>query len=277
MPNENLTNTQSVEQDGAYGIRVEPPSSFDFKKTSDWSKWRKRFERFASISGLRGKSEIQQIDAFLYIMGDESENIMMQFPVKPTTLEMMIQAFNNYFEPRANIIFERYLFNTRIQEEGESVDAFITSLHTLAENCQYGNLKDELIRDRIVVGVKDVGVSTQMQLRADLTLKDATFISKQNEMQRKQSKIMNTERGVTEFEVNKLNKNYEKKSCFNCGGSFPHSDVCPAKDVVCYNCNRRGHFSKLCRSKKQSRNLKVRAVEMNESDVKNEHSDNLWG
>ena len=40
----------------------------------------------------------------------------------------------------------------RKQEEGESVDTFIISLYSLAEHCNYGQLKDELIWDRIVVG-----------------------------------------------------------------------------------------------------------------------------
>ena len=56
---------------------------------------------------------------------------------------------------RRNVIFERAKFNQRQEEQGETVDSFITSLHYLAEHCGYGQLHDEMIRDRLVVGLRD--------------------------------------------------------------------------------------------------------------------------
>lgn len=53
------------------------------------------------------------------------------------------------------LIYERAKFNYRCQKEGEAVDLFITDLHAMAECCKYGIMKNELIRDRIVVGIRD--------------------------------------------------------------------------------------------------------------------------
>ena len=39
------------------------------------------------------------------------------------------------------------------QEEGEPLDSFITSLYWLAEYCNYRDLHDEMIQDRIVMGL----------------------------------------------------------------------------------------------------------------------------
>lgn len=37
--------------------------------------------------------------------------------------------------------------------------------------------------------------------------------------------------------------------CYNCGNSWPHiSSPCPARGKSCRNCNRVGHFAKVCRS-----------------------------
>ena len=47
---------------------------------------------------------------------------------------------------------------------------FITALFTLAENC---NFRDELIQDRIVVGIKGRALSGQLQLEAFLRLEKA--------------------------------------------------------------------------------------------------------
>ena len=47
----------------------------------------------------------------------------------------------------------------RKQEEGESVDSFITSLYRLAEHYNYRDLHDEMIRYWIIVGLQDSNLS----------------------------------------------------------------------------------------------------------------------
>ena len=68
------------------------------------------------------------------------------------------------------MIIERAVFNSRVQRPSESVDDFITDLHTLAQTLNYGTMKDELIRDRIVVGITDKKLSQKLQLIPNLTL-----------------------------------------------------------------------------------------------------------
>lgn len=43
----------------------------------------------------------------------------------------------------------------RVQQEGETGDAYVTALKTLAKTCNFGQLQDDLLRDRIVIGIKD--------------------------------------------------------------------------------------------------------------------------
>ena len=61
----------------------------------------------------------------------------------------------NYFGVRRNLIIEQAKFNRRVQQQGESVDVFIQDLYRLVEHCEYGELREQLLRDRIVVGVID--------------------------------------------------------------------------------------------------------------------------
>ena len=69
------------------------------------------------------------------------------------------------------------------------MDNFIQDLHRFAENCEYGTLKDELIRDRIIVGVLDNTLSDRPQAKSDLTLAEAARISRQAEA-RKQNRTV---------------------------------------------------------------------------------------
>ena len=70
------------------------------------------------------------------------------------TYETVIAKFDDFFKVRKNAIFERARFNRRSQRQDEPVEQFITSLYSLAKNCAYGEMKGEMIRDRIVVGTR---------------------------------------------------------------------------------------------------------------------------
>ena len=75
---------------------------------------------------------------------------------------------------------------------GESADSFITALHCLAEHCGYGTLHDEMVRDRLVVGLRDKRLSEQLQMDPELTLEKAVTKAKQSELVKKQQEMLKT-------------------------------------------------------------------------------------
>nr|XP_054749950.1 uncharacterized protein K02A2.6-like [Lytechinus pictus] len=169
------------------------PDSFDkvggLNQAEQWPKWARRFERYRTASGLAAKPDGEQVSTLLYAMGDCADDIIVSLGVeeKSAKYDEVITALNKYFNVRKNIIVERAKFNKRVQRSGESVDTFINDLYRLAEDCDYKTLKEELIRDRIVVGVLDDSLSDQLQSREDLTLTKAVQLSRQAEA-RKQNK-----------------------------------------------------------------------------------------
>ena len=91
-------------------------------------------------------------------MAEEADDIMVSFALTADDAkqyELVKSRFESHFIVKRKVIFDRANFNLRSQQEGESVETFITDLHCLAEHCEFGVLKGELIRDRIVVGLKD--------------------------------------------------------------------------------------------------------------------------
>ena len=50
------------------------------------------------------------------------------------------------------------------------MENFITDLYRLAEFCEYRSLKGEMIRDRLVVGLRNDNFSEELQMNSDLTL-----------------------------------------------------------------------------------------------------------
>ena len=74
------------------------------------------------------------------------------------------EKFESHFIPKRNVIFECAMFNSRIQGPEEPVDHFVTALYSLLKHCDYGDLKDEMIRDQIVIGIRDAQLSEKLQL-----------------------------------------------------------------------------------------------------------------
>lgn len=267
--------------------QVQPPENFTFSKPEEWPKWFKRFERFLIASELNSKEEIIQINTLIYAMGNDAEDIFHSFALTgddAKTFKTVVDRFQAHFVTRRNTIFERAKFNHRRQQDGESADSFITALYTLVEHCEYGQLKDEMIRDRIVVGIRDSKMSEKLQLDPNLTLEKAVAQVRQREAVQKQQSVVRDESGTTSVDAihkgrnnrqGKKKNSYNKtqpqdtgrqnrqtfknqstrgtggqKSCHRCGNVSYHArEKCPAANVECYKCHKLGHFAKKCTSK----------------------------
>ena len=58
------------------------------------------------------------------------------------------------------------------------MEEYIVALYDLAENCNYGAMKEEMIRDCLVVGIQDSALSQKLQLDDKLTLETAHQFAK---------------------------------------------------------------------------------------------------
>ena len=95
----------------------------------------------------------------------------------------------------------------RKREEGEPVDAFVTDLYALAEHCSFGALHDEMIRDRLVVGLLSARLSEKLQLDAELTLEKAITQVRQAEVIKFQQSVIRGEgAGKPDIPVGSVNE-----------------------------------------------------------------------
>ena len=165
-------------------LRLQPPSPFNFREPDMWPKWKRRFEQFRTLSGLAKDEEEKQVNTLLYCIGEDAEDRLNSTDISADDrkkYDVVLQKFVQFFDVRKNVIFERARFNQRSQLPGESTEHFITALYALVEGCNYGSLKDEMIRDRIVVGIRDKALSERMQLDSKLTLEAAKTLARQRE------------------------------------------------------------------------------------------------
>ena len=260
-------------------VRLQPPDPFDFKQPDNWTRWLDRFEQFRVASGLDKEDEPKQVSRLLYCAGEEAADVLASTGISADNRKKygtVVEKFNAYFEVRKNVIFERARFNKRNQLEGESIEQYITVLYGLVEKCEFRDFKEELLRDRIVVGIRDKALSDRMQMDPDLTLekvKKATrqreAISEQGQQLRgdgsrhapivtEQVKVTPTknpqskrrDRGRSLSSGGGSSSGTTKPKCTRCGKpKHDRGARCPAKDATCHKCNRKGHYSNQCFSK----------------------------
>lgn len=174
-------------------FQIAPPEKFDFSQPDEWPKWLRRFERFRVASGVSANEEQNQVNMLVYSMGKRADDILHTFNLSVENkkkYDPVIEKFNAYFVKKQNTIFELAKFNQRIQESGESVDSLITDLYSLVEHCSYEILQDEMVRDRIVVGLQNAKLSEKLQLDPALTLEKAVNEARQSEAVKKQQAVV---------------------------------------------------------------------------------------
>ena len=136
-------------------------------------------------------------------------------------------------------------------------------------------MKDEMIRDRIVVGIQDNSLSERMQMDSDLTLEKAKRMVRQREVVHEHQEILKKNQGERSQEcgkpaVNSLrlhhSRTYQNKQprrpplrrkskpnyqnrCSRCGKGPHNRQKCPAAEAVCHTCQKKGHYSSQCFSK----------------------------
>ena len=188
----------------------------------------------------------------------------------------VLEKFDSHFQVRRNLIFERARFNKRDQREGESAEQYITALYQLAERCEYRDFKSEMIRDKLVVGIRNTALSEKLQMDAALTLEKAKRLIRQHEAVHEQQETLKDptkdtsavsehnldyvknrtagfQKGKGHKDRTQMNQNTGCQSkCTRCGKPKHARDKCPAHEAKCFKCQKIGHFNSQCRSKQVS-------------------------
>ncbi|KAK3925564.1 hypothetical protein KUF71_013813 [Frankliniella fusca] len=261
-------------------LRVPDPEPFNWV-AEEWPAWSRRYERFCRLSGLDKDDATRQVDFLIYLMGDKAEEVMKTFKYVPpetaASAQTLLKKFTEHFGGKINVVYERAKFNQRYQQPGEPAIDFITDLFGMAEKCNYRDLKEELIRDRIIVGISNIQLSAAMQMDAAIDLNKAKETVLQAEDVQKQLPTVRNGHGDTaQAQVHAAfqNKGKGKKpgkpvtnnkpvkpqqdgkkaqypnSCKRCGRSPSHPiSQCPAKNGICGKCKAKGHWAVMCRTK----------------------------
>lgn len=160
----------------------------------------------------------------------------------------------------------------------------MTDLKILAKLCNFGEQEASLIRDRVILGIKDEALKERLLRIPDLNLVTAVNQCRAAEVSKNQLRGLHENVAVDSITghknkkcnknagnvKNKDNGNLVNKNCYQCFkcGTTHSRGNCPAFGKTCNKCKKLNHYAVGCRyrnnTNKEPVNKKVN--EMNESN-----------
>ena len=99
----------------------------------------------------------------------------------PDKVDTIISKFEEYFTGDVNKTHERVKFNQQNQEVSETFDAYLTALRNMADTCNFCTclaMSDSLLRDWIVLGIRNPDAQKRLLQERKLDLRNALTSAK---------------------------------------------------------------------------------------------------
>ena len=169
-------------------VKPPPPLNLADCSAKKWKLWNQAWLNFAIVSKISTQDDSYQKALFLCTIGQNALEIYNAFRYStsdhPDKVDTIIAKFDEYFMGDVNETYERFKFNRRNQEAGESFDAYLTALRNLADSCNFctcPNMSDSLLRDRIVLGIRNEDARKRLLQERKLDLKKCIDICRTSE------------------------------------------------------------------------------------------------
>ncbi|GBO11593.1 hypothetical protein AVEN_7086-1 [Araneus ventricosus] len=169
--------------------------SLDGNVAENWRKFKQQFTIYMKASGHDKKDSDVKVAIFLNAVGEEAIELFNTFDLQEedrNDYNKVLTEFENHITPKTNVVVQRFIFNSRMQDIDESFDAFYTDLRKLVKSCEFENQADSVVRDRIVLGIADSGLQERLQREGNLTLARAAEICRAAELSKKQAQTVQT-------------------------------------------------------------------------------------
>uniref|UniRef100_A0A8D8Q2D0 Uncharacterized protein n=1 Tax=Cacopsylla melanoneura TaxID=428564 RepID=A0A8D8Q2D0_9HEMI len=105
-------------------------------------------------------------------LAEESECLNLIKIEKYDKLEDVFNKLEEVLLPQENVILNQFKFFQRKQELGENFDAFVKELKKLVRSCQFKEQEDNILKVRIVLGLRDARTQERLLRTPDLSLQE---------------------------------------------------------------------------------------------------------
>lgn len=244
-------------------LDLDPESAIS---STHWNHWHHRFQNF-----IRSTSANEE-EKFRLLINYISPSIY-EYVSQCKTYNEAVAILKSIFVKPVNEVFARHKLFTCRQQPNESVDRYVETLRLLSRDCQFKAVtaetnRDDCIRDSFIRGLINPVIRQRLLENETLTLTDAhrqarslesaQLHSLQYEAPSASINAVTDNLPVNSNYINETNKNQldpevgaVRTKCYFCGGTRHPRTNCPAKDKVCNNCGKIGHFQNVCQSQRK--------------------------
>ena len=229
----------------------------------NWKLFRQEWKFYELAAGIHKKAQEVRVASLLNVIGKEGMDMYetSQWENSSDTLKIdkVLEKFEERCVPVRNEIYKRYIFFKREQLSDESLVSYITTLLKLSESCGVGALCESLVRDQLILGVKDDRVREKLLGKRDLNLDNAIKTIKANQVTHSRATEISEEFSANK-DINALRQKWKPKrgkrsdrkppskvppklkECLFCSGTHAlERKLCPASGQKCKKCGKEGN------------------------------------
>ncbi|KAG8174307.1 hypothetical protein JTE90_010933 [Oedothorax gibbosus] len=204
----------------------------------NWAKFKQRFTFYLEATEKTSKPDKTKVALLLGIMGEDCIEIYNNFKLSDEDsqkFDTVIDRFDKHFAPSTNTVIARYKFFNCRQQPSESIDSFINNLKTLAKDCKFEDQEESLVRDLLIMGIKDVNVKEKLLIDSELNLDKAINYCRAKETSQNEIKLMQEGGNSLKTEINavKYNKKNTKPMVLDASSAFLQIPLAEESSKLC--------------------------------------------
>ena len=116
-------------------VPVAPQIEFSGNLANNWKQWKQVWSAYELVTHLNEQTDEYRVAAFITCIGPKAlaihNGLSFQSEAEKKNLAKILTLWESYCLGKMNIIYERYRFNNRNQDAGESMDTCASNLRSL--------------------------------------------------------------------------------------------------------------------------------------------------
>ncbi|XP_024884717.1 uncharacterized protein LOC112462882 [Temnothorax curvispinosus] len=234
--------------------RAPDPLTKDGDMASNWQCWKEDFIIFMKVTGYMDKPNEIRANLLKNRIGkvgiEAIQNISFDNMQDKDDMDILIKKLEEYFNPPKNEVVERHQFFTRSKKQNESIEQYINILKEKAKTCNFNDITESIIRDKIILDTQDKILRKKFLEAVNLDLLKLVAIYNDFNINTEKMKQVTAEnRAEPTSSPQKPPDNDAKKVCWKCNHQHPHGK-CSAWGSKCTKCGDVNHFTQCCKSPK---------------------------
>ena len=140
------------------GLRPPDKLCLGANPKENWNLFLQRWKTYTTLANTNAQPQNIQVALFLHLLDDDVlrtyNSFQFTIPPEDRNVNEIIDLFDKDAIGEVNETNERFVFNKRRQEDGESFDNFFSDLRRKIKTCNFcENCCESIMRDRVILGI----------------------------------------------------------------------------------------------------------------------------